>query len=842
LIPSGGIGDAPAMSAGARRAGWRLRALWLPWLLLLAGPAQARAQTEGTAGAAEPARPVAIAVDAIAGETSALATLLQQIGPKLAAPASQKSIARLLPETKREVARQKRRLDAQLSRGFDRDDLDRQDSSWRSLDALMAGWEKTLAERLAALNALRKNLASRSAVWEETGRGARAESAPAEVRERVRSARERLAATTRTLRIRRNEALALQNDIVALHGRVTQAQQRLAAAREEFLAQLLRRSAVSLWELRGHELEASRESFRRALDESLGSLARYAQLRAGLLWLHAALVALLLWVSLRAQKAAKTVAAGAAPERRVPAGLVHPLAAGLVLGLSAGIWIHDSAPPELGQLLSLALLPSWILVLRGLLPRTLHGTVYGLAGLVLLDLARRLLGEFPELSRALLLLESSAVFAGLLWLRRPARLAAVPRPESRIWLSVLGLWMRMALAATAAATLGAVLGWVALAEILSHTVVGSAFLGTILLTAARVAEDIAQASVHAGQLDRVRLVRRNHSGFLRVVRRLVRALAFVTWLLSLLRSLGLDAAALEGSTALLSSRLGYGNLQVSLGGLLAFGVAIWVSWLIARLSQSVLESEVFTRVTLPRGVPFALATLTRYTILVLGFVLAVAALGIDVSNLTLVVSALGVGIGFGMQSMVNNFISGLILLFERPIQVGDKVQIEQLLGRVTRIGIRASIMRTFDGADVIVPNGELISGQVTNWTFKDARRRIIVPVPVALATPANEVLRILSQVAEAHPDILAEPAPSALFTGFGDSSLDFELRAWSESGEALTTVRSDLCVAIQDALDSAGIVIPFPQRDLHLKTVSGDVRGQLPQRGQRDASRPPDDE
>ena len=223
--------------------------------------------------------------------------------------------------------------------------------------------------------------------------------------------------------------------------------------------------------------------------------------------------------------------------------------------------------------------------------------------------------------------------------------------------------------------------------------------------------------------------------------------------------------------------------------------------------------------TLARGIPESLSTMSRYAILVVGFIFAVAALGFEVGNLALLVSALGVGIGFGMQNMVNNFISGLILLFERPITEGDLVSLDQLLGSVTRIGIRSSTIRTFDGADVIVPNGDLISNQVTNWTLADSRRRVIVPVGVQYGTPARRVIELLVETARAHPAILHDPAPYALFIGFGDSSLDFELRAWTESSDALTIVRSDLTVGVQDALAAAGIEVPFPQRDLHVKTL-----------------------
>ena len=219
--------------------------------------------------------------------------------------------------------------------------------------------------------------------------------------------------------------------------------------------------------------------------------------------------------------------------------------------------------------------------------------------------------------------------------------------------------------------------------------------------------------------------------------------------------------------------------------------------------------------------PYAISTFTRYVVLFFGFLLAVAATGINLDRLAFLAGALGVGIGFGLQNVVNNFVSGLILLFERPVKIGDTVEIGGLWGDVRRIGIRSSVVRTFDGAEVIVPNGDLISQQVTNWTLSDRHRRVEVKVGVAYGTDPERVLGILREVADAHPDVLGMPEPQTLFEGFGDSSLDFRLRVWIRDFERGLPVRSELSVALNAALAAAGITIPFPQRDLHVIDVPG---------------------
>jgi len=170
--------------------------------------------------------------------------------------------------------------------------------------------------------------------------------------------------------------------------------------------------------------------------------------------------------------------------------------------------------------------------------------------------------------------------------------------------------------------------------------------------------------------------------------------------------------------------------------------------------------------------------------------------------------------------MVSNFVSGLILAFEHPVQPGDVVEVGSTFGEVQRIGFRASVMRTFEGAEIIIPNSELVWGRVTNWTLSSRTRRIDLPVGVAYGTEPQRVLDILQQVALKHPKVLQTPVPDTLFDGFGDSSLNFILRAWTRF-EDFVKVRSELAIAINGAFKEADIQIPFPQRDLHIDWPAG---------------------
>jgi small-conductance mechanosensitive channel len=206
---------------------------------------------------------------------------------------------------------------------------------------------------------------------------------------------------------------------------------------------------------------------------------------------------------------------------------------------------------------------------------------------------------------------------------------------------------------------------------------------------------------------------------------------------------------------------------------------------------------------------------------------------VELDKFTVLTGALGVGLGFGLQNIVNNFISGLILLFERPIHVGDTVEVNGLVGKLRRIGARSSTVLTFQGAEVIVPNSNLISNQVINWTLSSPWRRVDVPVNVAYGSDPAKVLKLLVEVANSHPGVLRERPPTAFFLGFGDSALNFELRFWSATQETWFELRSDVTMAVAKALDEAGIDVPFPQRDLHVRSIDKSVAESLAEKGLR---------
>lgn len=307
--------------------------------------------------------------------------------------------------------------------------------------------------------------------------------------------------------------------------------------------------------------------------------------------------------------------------------------------------------------------------------------------------------------------------------------------------------------------------------------------------------------------------------------KLFRVVAFVAWGYYTLEGFGKLTTVQASLNRFFHFEMDFGDTSLTPLNVVYFGLAIWLSFVVSRLLRFILEKDVMSRATLPRGVPETISKAVHYGALMIGLFFALSAIGIDSSSLALVLGALGFGISFGLQNVVNNFVSGLILLFERPIRVGDKIQVGTMGGIVGEIGIRATTVHTWDGADVIVPNANLISNEIINWTFSDPERRIEVIVGVAYGIDPETVLALLPAAAAAHPDVLDDPKPIGLFLGFGASSLDFSLRCWTKA--SAPDIQSDIGVAVNRALVEAGIEIPFPQQDLHLRSVDESVRKEL---------------
>ncbi len=276
-----------------------------------------------------------------------------------------------------------------------------------------------------------------------------------------------------------------------------------------------------------------------------------------------------------------------------------------------------------------------------------------------------------------------------------------------------------------------------------------------------------------------------------------------------------------------------GNITIEPASILTGIVVLITGLILARLLTLWLERRVVQRTTLDSGVRHSIVAATRYTLIIAAVLVALSVAGVSFSSLAFIGGALGIGIGFGLQSIVNNFVSGLILLAERPIKVGDWIKVAGGEGVVRKIKVRSTEIETFDRCSVIIPNSSLISEPVSNWFHSSRIGREHIRVGVSYDADPEQVRRILLECAAAHPHVASFPEAQVLFTGFGDSSLDFDLRVYIDDYSRNVSVSSDLRFAIFRALKEAGIEIPFPQSDVHIRSLPEDAPLPAPERPRR---------
>ncbi len=262
-----------------------------------------------------------------------------------------------------------------------------------------------------------------------------------------------------------------------------------------------------------------------------------------------------------------------------------------------------------------------------------------------------------------------------------------------------------------------------------------------------------------------------------------------------------------------------GGTRVSPVDVLLFLATVVLVVVVARIAGRVVGTRLLARTAMDRGLQYAIGRMTYYAVLIVGLMIAFQTSGIQIGSLTVVLGALGVGIGFGLQNVINNFVSGLILLAERPVQVGDWIEVGGKEGRVERIGARSTTIVTNDNISIIVPNADLITTSLVNWSHGDPTVRIRIPVGVAYGSDLDAVRGALLEVAAANPAVLPAPAPRVHFVAFGDSALELELAVWTRDVlDQQRRFRSDLNFAIDAAFRARRIQVPFPQRDVHLKS------------------------
>lgn len=763
-----------------------------------------------------PAPPAEIPLADIAARATEVSNLLSSL--TTAAPSAQiENIAKTLPQLSEE-------LDAQFAATTKTLELE---PTLDTLQSLQQDWQRRELEAKSSLTALTaqatklqeslNQLGDLQKTWSNTRASAQAPKAPDQILQQIDATLAAIAAAQAKLQSERSALLDLQSRVAQ---GVTQCGTVLAQInriQKQAVAGIFVPTLPPVWrvELWGDALKAFPEHVRKVGSDHWSTIVKYMREPRQGSALHAALFIILALVFSAAQrKLAAWEKSGAAASSAILV-FERPYAAALAITLIFVTSPFSQMPTSVRQLLTILMLVPMLRVARPMLSVSVASVSYTFCFLLAVDILRQAFSGIRMIGLAIIVAETLVAIFVLFGMRRHYRQIIAERAESSRVI-VLKSGRFLIIAVLFVALLAGAGGYARLARLLTPGILVGAVLAIVSFTMLRVAGGAVALALRVWPLRLLRIV--EHQGELlerRIYGLLVWA-AILAWLVRYLYYLGLLDNAWSLGQALLAAKLERGTIAISLGNVLEFFLTVGLAYLLSRFLRFVLQEDVYPRIDLAPGLSYAASSLLNYIILALGFVAGLGVLGVDFNRVSILAGAFGVGIGFGLQSIVNNFVSGLILLFERPVHVGDTVELGSLQGTVRRIGIRASVVHTGAGADIIVPNSQLVTDKVTNWTLSDRLRRVDLPVGINYGADPKKVIELLERTARAHPDVLPDPAPRALFTSYGDSSINFELRVWPRQFNLAAQVKSDLGAAVYDAVNTAGMSFPFPQREVRL--------------------------
>lgn len=686
------------------------------------------------------------------------------------------------------------------------------DFSWElsTRAAQVEAWKLLLTNSSKAWITDEQQLARRLANWRAT-RAALSEDAPVLVRERIDEVLKAIDETHAKLRADTARLVAAQARLGAQSEAIVAIRRELDALRASTSRDLLTHDAPPLVTVLANR--EARPSLADQIEDGAGRLYRDAGRLVDIAKLHAVLhlcAFFSMWVLFFAfgRMARHEAAVKPTPAERVV--LDQGLASALLLAMALVPVLYPDANP---QTVRLALVPSLVPILLlapAILSYRLRIGFYFFCGIMLLDSLRNYVPSQWALGRLMLLATACLGVGGCIALAWHARRSADTKPKQveKVLLAGGALFFGASVVAN-------FFGNISLAEYLVSPVIRLLFLGVAIRLAVVVATTFAVMALRSPVAQWSRVILERGDSVALTLRRLLAAVGVIGWAYLAAFNLGMLDTLRSALLAFMTTEWQVGAAVISVRDVTTFFLVFFAAFLLSRALRLILAEEIFPRIHFPRGVPDALVLIARYGVLLFGFLLALTSAGVDLSQVTIALSALGVGIGFGLQSVVNNFVSGLILVFEHPIQVGDYIEVGPHYGKVSRIGFRASVLVTRDGSDVVIPNAELIGHRVVNWSLSDAIRRLNVPVSVAMDSDASRVIALLTQLARDCPKVNDTPPPSASLSEFGEGSLKFVLRCWVRA-EDMGAARDQLTLAIDSTFRKAGIVMPFPQADVHL--------------------------
>ena len=755
----------------------------------------------------------------VATRASEVANLLITFSEKFAPSPEIVKIQRSLPEVSRQIDLDFTDTSAVLGEQPPLATLQAQQALWQRKHLQVSTWLSLMTQRAVDLGETLDRLAQMRETWIQTRNTAQAGQAPAAILQQIQATLASIEAAQMPLKAQEEAALGLQGNLDRQLARCDEVLAQIIKAQKSAVEGILSRESLPIWSpgLWGHARTALPHRMRDLARSLWINIQEYVRDPSRGMPLHAALFLVLTMAACAARRKKRQWTAGNIGVSSAVTVFDYPYSAALMVVLLVATAVNSPAPARVKDLLSAVALVPMIKLVRPVVDARLAPGVFAAVILYAFELVRQTFGGAPLVEQALLMVESLAVIVVL------GRLLEAERHQHTHGQSSGNFRARSAPALAkvlvvclSAGFLAAALGFMRAARLITPAILFGGVLALSLYAFVRVSSGVVAIALRVWPLQRLQMVRNHCDRLERWIYRVLVGTMAVVWINRSLEYTGMLDPVVSAGSALLGVKLERGSISISIEDILAFGLTLWAAYLLSAFIRFALQEEVYPRRGVTRGLSYAYSRLVHYLILAIGFLVGLGVLGMDLSKVSVLAGAFGVGIGFGLQDVVNNFVCGLILLFERPVHVGDIVEVGSLTGEVRRIGIRASTVHTYQGADIIVPNSQFITANVTNWTLSDQLRRIDLPVGVNYGAAPQQVIELLEKAAAVHPAILKDPPPQALFMGYGDSSINFELRAWTDQFGNWARTRSEIASAVYDAVYAVGMSFPFPQREVHV--------------------------
>jgi len=769
--------------------------------------------------------PTAIPLSALTSEAQSTSERLSEIKTKIQAASQNQTIREGIPGLKIAVEAKSAETNEILASRPSLDELTATEREWQGVVAPINGWKSELQDQGIELDKLVLDLSNLRELWQNSldSSFGSAENVPPEILQRTKEILASISETQELADSRRADLLRLQTDLSDVGAEADRTRSEIKNARSAVLTKLLVRDSPAIWNIRSGELNGKSlwSSVVDTLDVQAKAFRQYVLENSGRFLLHGILLILFIIGLYWAQARVDPFVEREPKLERAVTIFRLPVSTALILTLMLSSWLYPQAPRLLSSALGAAALMPVVILLRRIVDKPLFIILYALVTLYFIGLIREVTVALPLVSRLLFLIEMFAAELFLVWFIRSKKLLS--RVESRHYgvFRSIRKFLPVALVIFGLAFVANILGFVSLSNLLGSGILRSSYAAIILYAIVEILRSLSIFALRVRPLSSLQMVKSNRHLIRVRFTRITQWVAIVLWALFALAQFSVRDAVFAFMGNVLFSTFTFGSIAISLATVLFFVLVVYGSFLLSRFILFVLEEDVYPRVDIGGGISYAISTVVHYFLLIAGFVIAIAGMGVDLSKFAILAGAIGVGLGFGLQNIINNFVSGLILLFERPVKVGDIVQIGEHQGDLMAIGLRASVLKKTDGSNVIVPNSQLISEEVINWTIADKRRRLDIKVGVAYGTDQTLVLDLLTKATEGNRSVLAEPKPRALFVGFGDFSLDFELRAWTENTDDWVVVRSEIVSQIYRSMKDANIQIVFPRGLLPAAFESG---------------------